>query len=82
MGELNLVVLYGSHVHERLQFQVNMKSSDIVRHAMQFEIKRARQLLSQGMHDPTTMETLDALNQTLKLVTHFEMKILSDLDVE
>jgi hypothetical protein len=49
---------------------------------MQFEIKRARQLLSQGMHDPTTMETLGALNQTLKLVTHFEMKLLSDLDVE
>ncbi len=59
-----------------------MKSADIVRHAMQSEIKRARKLLCQGMHDPTVMETLDTLSKSLKLVTNFEMKLLSELDVD
>jgi len=49
---------------------------------MTSEIKRARQLLSQGLHDPTTMETLEALNQSLKIVTNFETKLIDDLDVD
>jgi hypothetical protein len=59
-----------------------MKSADIVRNAMQSEITRARKLLRQGLHDPTVMETLETLSKSLKLVTNFEMKLLSELDVD
>ena len=59
-----------------------MKSTDIVRHAMKSEIERARKLLRQGLHDPTAMETLETLSKSLKLVTNFEMKLLSELDVD
>lgn len=59
-----------------------MKASETIKNAMAYEIKRARQLLSQGLHDPTTMETLEALSQSLKLVTNFEMKLLTDLDID
>ena len=72
----------GSRVRDRLQFQIKMKNADIVRHAMQSEITRARKLLCQGMHDPTVMETLETLSKSLKLVTYFEMKLLSELDVD
>jgi len=59
-----------------------MKCSETIRNAMTSEIKRARQLLSQGLHDPTVMETLEALNQSLKIVTNFETKLIDDLDVD
>ena len=59
-----------------------MKNSNIILHAMDSEIKRARKLLSQGLHDPTVMETLSTLSASLKSVNQFEKKLLSELDVD
>lgn len=59
-----------------------MKNTDIIIHAMEHEIKRARKLLSQGLHDPTVMETLSTLSASLKTVNQFEKKLLSELDVD